>query len=241
MRSRWSTIMKTTSSGGSASIRLSSHAVATSRALQIGIAASSRMQKRLHCTPVDAWSRPVVLVITGAPASGKTTVGRLLAARLQIPFLSKDLFKETLFDSLGWQDRDWSRRLGGASVALLFRVAAALLEADRSVALESNFYAGGDTSELRQLGERYACQFIQVVCTAPAEMLVERFALRARSGQRHPGHVSEASFDEVLPRLLSERWGALDLPGPVFTVDTANGQWNLDDLALRIVALAERS
>jgi hypothetical protein len=53
--------------------------------------------------------------------------------------------------------------------------------------------------------------------------------------------VSEASFDEVLPRLLSERWGALDLPGPVFTVDTANGQWNLDDLAFRIGALAERS
>ena len=81
---------------------------------------------------MDAQPRPVALVITGPPASGKTTVGRQLAARLQIPFLGKDLFKETLFDSLGWQDRDWSRRLGGASMALLFRVAAALLNATRA-------------------------------------------------------------------------------------------------------------
>jgi predicted kinase len=190
---------------------------------------------------VDAQPRPVLLVITGPPASGKTTVGRQLAARLQIPFLSKDLFKETLFDSLGWQDRDWSRRLGGASMALLFRVTAALLEADRSVALESNFYAGGDTSQLRQLGARYACQFIQVVCTAPGEILVDRFEARARSGQRHPGHADVTSLDELLPRLLSERWEALDLPGPVFTIDTANGQVNVDDLVLRIVAQAEWS
>ena len=94
--------------------------------------------------------RPFVLIITGAPASGKTTLGRQLAASLHLPFLSKDLFKESLFDSLGWQDRDWSRRLGGASMALLFRVRGALLEADQSVALESNFYVGGETSQLRE-------------------------------------------------------------------------------------------
>ena len=184
--------------------------------------------------------RPFVLIITGAPASGKTTLGCQLAASLHLPFLSKDLFKETLFDSLGWQDRDWSRRIGGASMALLFRVAGALLEADQSVALESNFYVGGETSQLRELGERYACQFIQVVCTAPSEILVERFVLRARSGQRHPGHVSEASFDEVLPRLLSERWEALELPGPAFTVDTAAGQVDVPVLVRRIAAVTER-
>jgi len=69
---------------------------------------------------------PVALIITGAPASGKSTLGRQLAAALSLPYLSKDLFKETLFDSLGWQDRAWSQRLGGTSMALLFRSAEAL-------------------------------------------------------------------------------------------------------------------
>src|SRR5919199_1492909 len=112
-------------------------------------------------------AQPLVLVVTGAPASGKTTIGRALASRLGLPYLSKDLFKEALFDSLGWQDREWSRRVGSASMDLLFRTAAALLDAGRSVALESNFYAAWDTPRLRELGERHGCRFVQVVCYAP--------------------------------------------------------------------------
>ena len=184
--------------------------------------------------------RPLVLIITGPPASGKTTLGRQLAAALCLPYLSKDLFKETLFESLGWHDRDWSRRLGVASLALLFRSAAALLEAGQSVALESNFYAGWDTPQLRALGERYACRFVQVVCTAPGPTLVERFERRARSGERHPGHADAASLDELLPRLLAERWDALELEGPVFTVDTTDGVVDIDGLARSIRLVAER-
>jgi predicted kinase len=154
--------------------------------------------------------------------------------------LSKDLFKETLFDSLGWHDREWSRRLGGASMALLFRSAQALLEAGQSVALESNFYAASETPQVRALGQRYACQFVQVVCTAPGPTLVERFERRERSGERHPGHAGIASLDEILPRLLAERWDALEPEGPVFTVDTTDGVVDVDRLARSIRLVAGR-
>jgi predicted kinase len=175
-----------------------------------------------------------VVIITGAPASGKTTLGRQLAAALGLPYLSKDLFKETLFDSLGWHDRNWSRRLGRASMALLLRSAEALLEAGQSVALESNFSAAWDTAQVRALGERHACQFVQVVCTAPGPTLVERFEQRERSGGRHPGHGGTAALDEILPRLLTERWDALELDGPVFIVDTTDGIVDIAALAHRI-------
>jgi hypothetical protein len=93
--------------------------------------------------PADTFnerSAPLVLIVTGAPASGKTILGRQLAAALGLPYFSKDLFKESLFDSLGWQDRAWSQRSGGASMDLLFRAAEVLLEAGQPVALECNFY-----------------------------------------------------------------------------------------------------
>jgi len=121
---------------------------------------------------------PLVLVITGAPASGKTTIGRRLAADLSLPFLSKDLFKETLFDTLGWDDRAWSKRLGNPSMQLLYRCAAALLEARQSVALEANFYPQWDTAPLLQLEEQWACRFVQVLCEAPCALLAERFRAR---------------------------------------------------------------
>lgn len=191
-------------------------------------------------TTQQAERRPLVLIITGAPASGKTTLGRQVAAALNLPYLSKDLFKETLFESLGWSDRDWSRRLGGASMALLFRSAQALLEAGQSVALESNFYAAWDTPQLLALGERFRCRFVQVVCTAPGPTLAERFEQRERSGERHPGHGGAAALDEILPRLVAECWDALELEGPVFTVDTSNGTVDIDGLVRSISLVAGR-
>ena len=161
-----------------------------------------------------------MLVVTGAPASGKTTVATRLAHDLGLPYLGKDLFKETLFDVLGWSDRAWSQRVATASMRLLFRCAAAVLEAGGSVVLESNFYDAWDTPELLRLQQRFGCRFVQVVCTAPGPLLVERFEARVRSGDRHPGHVDPASLEELRPKLLDNVWGPLGLSGPVLRVDT---------------------
>jgi predicted kinase len=163
---------------------------------------------------------PCVLLVTGAPASGKSTLGRRLAKDLGLPYISKDLFKETLFDTLGWDDRAWSRRAGLASTQLLYRTAAALLEAGQSVAMESNFYPQWDTPALLELGMKYGCQFVQVVCKADGPTLYARFEQRARSGERHPGHADDQNLEEWRERLLTEEWPALPLAGPVVEVDT---------------------
>jgi len=59
-----------------------------------------------------------------------------------------------------------------------------------------------------------------VVCTASGPTLVERDKQRIVTGERHPGHTESAPLEETLSRLLSGRWGALDLEGPVIRVDT---------------------
>jgi predicted kinase len=163
---------------------------------------------------------PVVLIITGPPASGKSTLGRELARKLGLPFLGKDVFKEILFDHLGWSDREWSRRLGGASMDLLYRSAAALLEAGQSVALEANFYAKWDTPKLLKLAEMSGCRFVQVVCTASKSTLIDRYRQRILSGERHPGHTESEQLEETIAQLFTGKWEALALGGPVISVDT---------------------
>jgi 2-phosphoglycerate kinase len=44
---------------------------------------------------------PALILVSGAPGTGKTTVANALATRLQIPTVSKDAIKESLFESLG--------------------------------------------------------------------------------------------------------------------------------------------
>ena len=68
---------------------------------------------------------PRFIIVGGAPASGKTTLAEQLAAELSLPLLTKDLFKEALFDYPGLPaDRERSGELSRAAYAALYRVAA---------------------------------------------------------------------------------------------------------------------
>jgi len=161
--------------------------------------------------------KPLVLIVTGPPCSGKTPLGMALAEHMRLPFINKDGFKERLFDSLGWSDREWSKKVGEASYRMMFYVLESQLAAGQGCIVESNFRPD-DAAEFKRLFARYPCQVLQVLCTASPEVLLERF--QQRLSTRHPGHVDhlyQAEFAEVVKR----KPAPLDVGGELAVVDTS--------------------
>jgi predicted kinase len=154
---------------------------------------------------------PLLIVVTGAPGSGKSTVARALASELGLPLLAKDDVKESLFDILGIGDREWSRKLGAATYEILFAVARRLLESGVSCTLESNF------SHAEPLRSLPTARVVQIVCTAPTEVVLERYAHRVR----HPGHLDSEIVAELRQRLAEEEWKPLGLGGELIELDTS--------------------
>ncbi len=167
-------------------------------------------------------STPLLVIVTGLPGTGKTTLGRRLAADLALPFLYKDGIKETLFDSLGWSDREWSRRLGLASYDLLFYFLGVELAAGRSLVVESNFSARFATPRFLALKERHGFEPFQILCYATGDVVFERFRSRASSSNRHPGHVEGANMAEVEPIVRAGRADPLAIGGTLIEVDTTD-------------------
>ena len=165
---------------------------------------------------MDHW----IILVTGLPCTGKTKIGRQIAERFKLPYLHKDGIKESLFDSLGWSDRSWSKKLGEASYHLLFYFTEVLLAAHQSLILESNFSVERDGPKLHLLQKKYAFQALEVQCVADGQELVERFRLRWELGDRHPGHVDAETFDELRDALLAGHLPPLGLEGAYFEVDT---------------------
>ena len=157
---------------------------------------------------------PRLLLITGAPASGKTRLAQRLSERYRAAGCSKDEIKEILFDRLGSGDVAWSRRLSDASFALLFAFAARLLAAARPLLLEGNFRPGEHEPPLRALLAGGDVQLAQVLCEAAAATRAARLAARAGDARRHAGH-----RDATLA-VSSGASGFLDLPGPRLRFDS---------------------
>jgi predicted kinase len=164
----------------------------------------------------------LLIIISGPPCTGKTTLGKRLAADLCLPFFNKDGIKEILFDTLGWKDRDWSRKLGIASYELLYHSIEAQVRAGKSLVIESNFTNGPATTRLREMKVRYAVETLQIQCMTDGEVLFNRFKERAESGERHPGHVDATTYDEMRDILLKGRHDPLDIGGPIIEVDTTD-------------------
>ena len=166
-------------------------------------------------------SAPLLIVVTGLPGTGKTSVGRILSEQLRVPCLSKDACKERIFDALGWKDKAWSLKVSEASHRIIDDIVEQELTASRSVIVESHFKPEIDAARFRDCQRRFGAVGIQVLCWAHGDVLFERYWARQRT-HRHPGHVEIATLEEQRRCLAVGKCEPLQLDGPVIEVDTTD-------------------
>lgn len=145
-----------------------------------------------------------IILVTGLPATGKTTLARRLAARYGVPLLAKDVVKEWLMDAVGPIDATRSRQLSDMSFTLLFAQLAEHARAGADLILEGNFRAGQHEAALSAAGD---ASIAQVLCQIPEATRLQRIAMRAGDPSRHPGH------GEARAAIDPSNDAFLDLPG----------------------------
>lgn len=133
------------------------------------------------------------VVVSGLPASGKSTVARAVAHELALPVLDKDFFLESLFESNVVSDEQSRRKLSHAADQVFRKMA----EQSESAVLaswwkhpRSSVDSGTPTEWLNSLPGL----LVEVHCRCSPVTAAQRFVTR----KRHPGH-------------LDGRWSYADL------------------------------
>lgn len=165
--------------------------------------------------------KPLLLIVNGPPASGKTTLGAKVAEELGIPMFSKDAIKEELYDSMGPVVRKVFRNLGATSMRLMYLAARTCLEAGRPIVIEANFNRGRSEDDIGALLE--LCSPLQLHCDAPTEELVERYETRDEEGDRHPVHEGGDASEDLKDELDDGLYEPLALDVPTLQIDTTDG------------------
>ena len=166
------------------------------------------------------------VVVSGPPASGKTTLARAIAPVLGLPLIAKDTIKQALMTVLPVPDIETSRIVGAASVAARLAVAAE----SAGAVLESVWHRSRALADLRRLPGN----IVEVFCRCDPQTAQRRYALRA--GTRDAGHFdAERAIDELwndeVARPVAGGW-------PVIEIGT-NGPVDVDSLVVQISAAAD--
>ncbi|MCP4368409.1 MAG: ATP-binding protein [Deltaproteobacteria bacterium] len=167
-------------------------------------------------------SKPFVIIITGLSGTGKTTLGKHLAQRYNLPCIHKDGIKEVLFDTIENCSAELSRKLGLSSVLLLHYVTIALVTAGQSLIVEANFNPKLATSEWLTLKEKYNFETLQIQCHTEGTVLLDRFKKRIGTKERHPGHYDRVELEYIKSGLLQGRQENLEIGGYVYELDTTD-------------------
>lgn len=163
------------------------------------------------------------VLVTGPPASGKTTLSTALAAELGLPRLAKDTIKHGLLQVLDAPDVAASRTIGAAAVRALLAVAS-----ENSGAVLDSVWVSPDSVVWLQA---LPGPIVEVFCQCDLDELRRRHRARAddRRGREH---------DVELDRPETERWNAGTMRPvaggwPVLRLDTASAV-DLGELAERL-------
>jgi len=134
------------------------------------------------------------IIVTGLPASGKSTICRAVAAALDLPMLDKDEILEGLFASEGIGNAQWRTRLSRVADEALKESA---MRTDRAVIASwwrhpaSDLNTGTPAEWLSSLSG----VLIELHCVCTAKLAAERFLSR----KRHEGHLDHLkTHDQVL-------------------------------------------
>jgi predicted kinase len=160
---------------------------------------------------------PVLVVIHGPPAAGKTTLAEALAEITGFPVLSCDAIKAAIWDRLK-DPASYEHVVVDRAYRIFWRRGRRMLEAGRSIIIEQAFHRGATEPHLLPLLAR--SRAVYVYCSIPSDVAIARFAARVQSGERHASFVDDDHVEAM--RSLTFRWSAydpLDVPVPRLALD----------------------
>jgi len=162
--------------------------------------------------------KPLLIVVTGRPASGKTSLAHLLAMEIKCPLISRDELKEGYVNTMRLAHHQLNEKVNSDIYKTFFEVIDLLISKKISVVIEAAFQ--------HKLWEPLLAKFLNraeiriIICKIPLEIAKERFSRRLLDQPERKKYHDDTAIDHTV--LLTEDYEMINLPLPTLEVDTSD-------------------
>ena len=125
-----------------------------------------------------------LVILTGAPASGKSSIAEAVGAKLGIDVISKDGFKIELFEKYGFTNHAEKKKLSIEGEKIMNETIKNYVNHNVDLIVDNNFKNFNDIREILNQAD-VDVEIKCVYCIADYDVLAKRYNERISSGNRH--------------------------------------------------------
>ena len=185
------------------------------------------------------YASPFIVVVTGRPGSGKTTLAHRLAYQMHCPALCRDEFKEGFVHTMGGSHDSLGKNINGRLNEIFFTSVHYISSRNISLVIEAAFQHKVWEQNLRMLIDK--ANVVIIVCS------VDPYLARSRFVERDLADPTRERFhgggEDYLPKNESDllhkpikQYNPPKLNVPTLNVDTTDGyEPTLDDIVSYIM------
>ncbi|MFA5095667.1 MAG: AAA family ATPase [Candidatus Paceibacterota bacterium] len=163
-----------------------------------------------------------VIIISGPPCTGKTTLSKKIAKVFLLPVISCDSIRESLYDSFGCFDLTMFEKIRTASFLLMYDNLESLLSCKYNLVIDSTFWSGKSRVKIEKLQKLRKFKCLQINLGASGKILWDRYQERTLSGHRHPGYLDHLRRKELKRKITKGFSTPPKTKGKIIKIDTTD-------------------
>ena len=125
-----------------------------------------------------------LILITGAPASGKSSIAKAVSEMIQVSYISKDCFKIQLFEKYGFTSHKEKKRLSILGEDIMYDHILNSIRNNEDIIVDNNFKNFDRIRNIIKMANVHV-KVICIYCEADYNILAYRYNERISSGVRH--------------------------------------------------------
>ncbi|HET7118841.1 MAG TPA: AAA family ATPase [Hanamia sp.] len=167
-------------------------------------------------------NKPLLLVVTGSAASGKTTLAHILSKKINCPLISRDELKEGYINTLGVQHSQLNHSVDRNIYDTFFGTIDLLVSKEISIIAEAAFQDKLWRPKLLNLLDKAEIKII--ICKTNPDLVKSRFISRFSDNPNREKFHGDKSISLSKERfaLLTEIYEPVNISMPTLCVDTTD-------------------